>query len=242
MSKMLTLVALVALLVLAAPVSAQSQPKTFCFRSAPASSCRSYLLFEVRGQLPVLYTERMVETHGIQIDREGAVDEFHRSDARRMMEGTLGWDLGLALNVNENWSIGASYATEAAEWGDRSEASLHFRRWFTDQIAIEFIPGVMRLVDDRFDTPYGTPDVMLTGFNLATRIHVWEAVLGVRYDVMNVPGQITTWSGIGNDDQYTKTDPGGIEHSLSLGAAFEGLSALVLTLATLAAVASIPIS
>ena len=168
MSKMLTLLAL---LVVAAPVSAQSQPKTFCFRSAPASTCRSYLLFEVRGQLPVLYTERMVETYGMQIDREGAVDEFRRSDARRMMEGTLGWDLGLA-----------------------------------------------------------------------TRIHVWEAVLGVRYDVMNVPGQVTTWSGIGNENLYTKTDPGGVEHSLSIGAAFEGLSALVLTLATLAAVATIPIS
>ena len=130
--------------------------------------------------------------------------------------------------------MGATFVVDFSDNGDRQEGALHVRRRITDDISIDLVPGVLRLPDPR--------DEFITGYHIATRLHLWDAVLGLRYDALDVKGRVDVRDRIGGGGTYTTTDPGGMEHSLSAAIAFESLSGLALSVMALVLASLVPIN
>lgn len=138
---------------------AQGEPSRFCLSPGPASECRTFLLFEARGQSPFWPRER---------------SDLHHS---------FGWDLGLAANVAHRWAVGGVVGYEMASDSRRWTLGGRVRRWLTPSIGLEAAPGVFRLIDEGLAVSGDR-----VGLNAAVRAMLWDVgVLGLRYDLL-LPG------------------------------------------------------
>ena len=142
----------------------------------------------------------------------------------------MSWDFGYVVNLTDKWAFGATVAVDLQNDADQTAGALHLRRWFSDDIALDLAPGIIRRVDPR--------EVNQTGYSLAARAHVWDVVFGLRYDALDVEGWVRTSDRIGGGGTITHTDPGGIEHMLSATLGFESVTGLLVSVVGIVLAAS----
>jgi hypothetical protein len=194
------------------PVRAQGtrpDPAALCFHPGPASACRTFILFEARGQSPFVQPYRRIRFEdGGEVLSTVPVKELSQS---------FGWDVGLAVNVAQAWAVGATVGYEFAEASRRRTAALRLRRWITDDVALELAPGVFQL----HETDTDGPDRW--GGNAALRLALWDKlVLAVRYDALSVDSSERVL-----DDGSRRIDPGGLEEDWSAGLGLESMTGVV---------------
>lgn len=175
------------------------------------------MLFEARAQTPLARGYRLGSSRGPFPDSVPiVVDTF----PRQFLERSLGWDIGLAVNIDDRWALGATVGFETSRDSHRESAALYIRRRLTEDFSVDLAPGVFRLIRGGsfplHDYRGYIPEPV--GYNLATRLHLWDtAVLALRYERLHVLEALLLPAA------SPRIDPGGVEHLLSAGMGMENL-------------------
>lgn len=204
----------------AAPLAAQDGGGLFCLRGAPLPDCRGFIRVEVRGGGPLSDRARLhfVGTR----DGSGA---FVASDSIPWMDlgDWIGAEIGYAWNLDERWAVGGGFAIETGNESTRLMARARLRRWLTDRLYAEALPGVFR---QERDLLYRSGDGLAEAFGVTAEARAgfagW-AFASARLDVVDAPS-LTAPLGTPGRFRY---DPGGTAHAFSVGGGLEGPAALV---------------
>ena len=195
------LLALQALLMAALPAQERDvvevQPQVGCFRGRPLPECKSFWIIEMQGVRPLAQTSRIVQNGDHRVERL----EF---------TSVLQWNLGHMVNVGDDWAIGGvvTLGTNTERW--LSAYNGRIRRWVNPHLSIEAEVGAL--------LSNGTSGAK--GGTAAMRLNIRDqGSVFLRWDVLRLSERTTShW------DIY---DPGGTQHSVSLGAGLGSVPALV---------------
>ncbi len=126
--------ALVAALLLALAVprawAQEVAPRAFCFNGASLSACRTFLVVEMQGVLPLVQTTREVAWF------EGYAHE------ERAFTDNLQWELGLMHNVGDGWAVGGAARLGPGSTGALTGLTLRARRWLSPDVGLDLAAGV----------------------------------------------------------------------------------------------------
>ncbi|MCA1791421.1 MAG: hypothetical protein LC667_16710, partial [Thioalkalivibrio sp.] len=138
--------------------------KVGCFRGQPMPSCRSFWIFEMQGQAPVVQSERPV---------------FYQNEPPVQMtsfESDLEWNLGHMVNLTPDWALGGVVTVGPGAEDYISGVKVRARRWLNPDVSLELQGGLLR-TDNRHPTPKGvTGDVRLNIRDQGSLFVRWDGV------------------------------------------------------------------
>jgi hypothetical protein len=138
--------------------------KVGCFRGQPSPICRSFWIFEMQGQTPVVQTRRPVFYQG-----EPPV-QMHS------FESELEWNLGHMVNLTPAWALGGVVTLGTGTGDHISGVKVRARRWLNPNVSLELQSGLLR-TGNRHPTPLGvTADLRLNIRDQGSVFVRWDGV------------------------------------------------------------------
>ncbi|HUP53778.1 MAG TPA: hypothetical protein VM198_14955 [Longimicrobiales bacterium] len=173
--------------------------KVGCFRGQPLPSCRSFWIFEMQGQTPVVQSRRPV-FYGDQ-----------PSVQMHSFETELEWNLGHMVNLAPSWALGGVVTLGTGTDNRVSGVKARARRWLNPNVSLELQGGLLR-TGNRARTPVGvTADVRLNVRDQGSIFFRWD---GVDLVELGAPG----------DDYY---DPAAFAQAFSVGIGVGSMPAVI---------------
>jgi len=179
--------------------SAGQVQKVGCFRGHPSPSCRSFWIFEMQGQTPVVQSRRPV-FYG-----DAPPVRMHS------FESELEWNLGHMVNLTPSWALGGVVTLGTGTGDHISGAKIRARRWLNPSVSLEVQGGLLR-TGNRDPAPMGvTGDLRLNIRDQGSVFVRWD---GVDLVEIGAPG-----------DYYY--DPAAFAQALSVGIGVGSVPAVI---------------
>lgn len=114
-----------------AQIEPSETPRAFCWAGRPAESCRTFMVAELSGYLPVVST---------RYTRRGYHGEITRS---MHLSGHGTWEVGAMRNVSPRDAVGAALMVGGDSNGERIAVKARYRRWKSRRSAMDVGAGLM---------------------------------------------------------------------------------------------------
>ncbi len=201
---LIVLLALHAVLISTLPAQgrgvAGQEPQLGCFRGRPLPACKSFWIFEMQLGVPVAQTSRTVQPAG------------HLAVDVTAFPAVFEWNIGHMSNVGDDWALGGLLTVGTGSGGPLTGFKARVRRWVGTNVSAEAEAGAL------WSNANAHRDDSGSGGTAALRLNVRDqGSLYLRWDVLPL------------SEEIAGGDPGGTQHSLSIGVGTGSKTGLIST-------------